>query len=818
MNMSEELRMETTADPISHQTNTNQSDQTRQPNANDNKASSQVFNNDFRPCSKQFEKLLEKVNSEGLKANRKSKMTLKNFKFARLVKLFRNSVNYYETMLLNNENSNLLDFKRLPKLKLVKYNVDHVSPEVTAQDPPKKFFICDLCSYILREPITLTCGCTYCKSCLDRYNRTQLQHRNYYLNKKRMHAEQALLFKCKKCGQKNPKHTLTYLKTNNCLSDCIAKLFGNYLDLNMLRVDLRNYVCLNKFEIEFVLLLFENAFKLDETNSLLLSDLFLIYYFNDAYEKCAEIVDKIIELVPTWPFAYYMRALCQTTEELAKKDLDRCIELDSNLDRIKYILQNLKFTETSNEPIAQGTLLTKRQHTVSISQTDSNCKNQPSCSKSMKIDETLEKIDSVKTEVPLQAKKPDSASTRKSEETSIDASDLPSRSENLESDGEKEYENCDLQSATTSCVYPKYPEYSNEKAVEDEQKPNTVVAIVESLRLSNDDFKTKLVINTDLITIADVECSLCYRLFYEPITTLCGHVFCAGCLDRSLDHQDRCPLCKSSLSDHLAERRQSITKSIENLIKFCFSDEYEQRKLQHETEVKDLTQNQNEIPIFVCTLALPRITIPLHIFEPRYRLMMRRALSTTKKFGMCMPSDDTEAHYNDSGCLLEIKSAEYLPDGRLILETIGVKRFKVLERSVKDGYDTAKVEWITDTVVEGDNEKKILHKVKEKVYLMSRNWYDNLSAEQKEKIAQFFGTNNLSCENFLQENQDTDNGPKWLWFLISILPIDHEYKLKFLRSNSLLTRLMVIKKVLSELIEAFDREKLLQNNASTSTA
>jgi Lon protease-like protein len=122
---------------------------------------------------------------------------------------------------------------------------------------------------------------------------------------------------------------------------------------------------------------------------------------------------------------------------------------------------------------------------------------------------------------------------------------------------------------------------------------------------------------------------------------------------------------------------------------------------------------------------------------------------------MCMPSDDTEAHYNDSGCLLEIKSAEYLPDGRLILETVGVKRFKVLERSVKDGYDTAKVEWITDTVVEGDNEKKILHKVKEKVYLMARNWYDNLSAEQKAKIAQFFGTNNLSCENFLQENQDT---------------------------------------------------------------
>jgi hypothetical protein len=129
----------------------------------------------------------------------------------------------------------------------------------------------------------------------------------------------------------------------------------------------------------------------------------------------------------------------------------------------------------------------------------------------MKIDETLEKIDSVKPEVPLHAINPCSASTRISEETSKDESDLPSRSENLDSDGEQEYENCVLQSATTSCVYPKYPEYSDEKAMEDEQKPNTMVVIDKSLQLSNDDFKTKLVINKDLIKIADVECSLCYR-------------------------------------------------------------------------------------------------------------------------------------------------------------------------------------------------------------------------------------------------------------------------------------------------------------------
>lgn len=46
--------------------------------------------------------------------------------------------------------------------------------------------------------------------------------------------------------------------------------------------------------------------------------------------------------------------------------------------------------------------------------------------------------------------------------------------------------------------------------------------------------------------------------------------------------------------------------------------------------------NKN-IPIFVCTMSFPGLVCPLHVFEPRYRLMMRRCQETgTKMFGMCM--------------------------------------------------------------------------------------------------------------------------------------------------------------------------------------
>ena len=37
------------------------------------------------------------------------------------------------------------------------------------------------------------------------------------------------------------------------------------------------------------------------------------------------------------------------------------------------------------------------------------------------------------------------------------------------------------------------------------------------------------------------------RLLYDAVTTPCGHSFCRGCLDRCLDHNPMCPLCKTIL-------------------------------------------------------------------------------------------------------------------------------------------------------------------------------------------------------------------------------------------------------------------------------
>ena len=55
-----------------------------------------------------------------------------------------------------------------------------------------------------------------------------------------------------------------------------------------------------------------------------------------------------------------------------------------------------------------------------------------------------------------------------------------------------------------------------------------------------------------------------------------------------------------------------------------------------------LGSGDNQIPVFVCTMSFPAVVCPLHVFEPRYRLMIRRAMeSGTRQFGMCVGSQET---------------------------------------------------------------------------------------------------------------------------------------------------------------------------------
>lgn len=53
--------------------------------------------------------------------------------------------------------------------------------------------------------------------------------------------------------------------------------------------------------------------------------------------------------------------------------------------------------------------------------------------------------------------------------------------------------------------------------------------------------------------------------------------------------------------------------------------------------------------------------------------------------------------------MLEIRDIQFFPDGRSILDTCGGRRFKILDRSVLDGYQTAHVEFLKDDPVASES-------------------------------------------------------------------------------------------------------------------
>lgn len=49
--------------------------------------------------------------------------------------------------------------------------------------------------------------------------------------------------------------------------------------------------------------------------------------------------------------------------------------------------------------------------------------------------------------------------------------------------------------------------------------------------------------------------------------------------------------------------------------------------------------------------------------------------------------------------MLEVRDVKFFPDGRSVVDTVGVRRFRVLSHGQRDGYNTANIEYLEDKKV-----------------------------------------------------------------------------------------------------------------------
>lgn len=304
----------------------------------------------------------------------------------------------------------------------------------------------------------------------------------------------------------------------------------------------------------------------------------------------------------------------------------------------------------------------------------------------------------------------------------------------------------------------------------------------------------------------EVDCQVCYSLMLDPITTFCGHTLCRICMTRVLDHSLHCPVCRRQLALPPSILRQPGNKTLTKVI-----DNFWPEAIQARREVaaaEDLgAEGGMNVPLFICTLGFPNQPTFLRVFEPRYRLMIRRCLEGNQQFGMLMynrynePQGDLgPVHFYHGGTMLRIVNAQLLPDGTSIIETRGTYRFRVTAHGVLDGYSVGTVEPLEDVPLE--EEQRI--EAAEVARTPTENSGD--IAVQIDRMPtldllrlghEFVRRMRARSANWLQQRvldihgQPPDDAALFPYWFASVLPISDEEKYKLLDTRTVRERLKI---------------------------
>ncbi|KAI1005618.1 hypothetical protein K3495_g2599 [Podosphaera aphanis] len=334
---------------------------------------------------------------------------------------------------------------------------------------------------------------------------------------------------------------------------------------------------------------------------------------------------------------------------------------------------------------------------------------------------------------------------------------------------------------------------------------------------TSDIMDNDILLNLKSATRAELDCQVCYGVFLDPFTTTCGHTFCRICLHRVMDHSNLCPICRRVQAippGHTATQAPSnmiVSKLLNSLCAEAVAAREESIKNEEKTGNEDM-----EVALFICTLSFPNVPTFLHIFEPRYRLMIRRAIEHgDRKFGMLRHNPTRESqgelgqvNFFQYGTLLHIINVQYLPDGRSLIETIGVSRFKVVKHGIKDDYTIGKIERIEDISIPAE-EAMEARETSRAARNTSRN---GQSPSQRNSASQIetMSTQALFELSIGYVKRMREESALWLqkrvfqvygecptdpgtfpWWFASVLPISDSQKYKLLATESVRERLKI---------------------------
>jgi Lon protease-like protein len=125
------------------------------------------------------------------------------------------------------------------------------------------------------------------------------------------------------------------------------------------------------------------------------------------------------------------------------------------------------------------------------------------------------------------------------------------------------------------------------------------------------------------------------------------------------------------------------------------------------------------LPMFpLGSVLFPYASLPLHVFEPRYRIMIRKVMRAHREFGVVLIERGQEVGGGDTrfdvGTVAHIVQAQELPDGRYALMTVGTRRVRVLNWLDDDPFPQAEIAELDDELEAngGDARNRVVERLR----------------------------------------------------------------------------------------------------------
>jgi len=204
------------------------------------------------------------------------------------------------------------------------------------------------------------------------------------------------------------------------------------------------------------------------------------------------------------------------------------------------------------------------------------------------------------------------------------------------------------------------------------------------------------------------------------------------------------------------------------------------------------------IPIFPLPLVqFPGAITPLHVFEDRYRKMLKDVMAGDKTFGIIFRNDEAivpseRLPTGSIGCAVEVAVQQELPDGRSNILCVGVARFSLGNYVEGESYQQAQVELFDDDMNFDDLSEEVER---------AKGLFLRLSAAIRK----------LKNENTPDEEETPDlpdDAQPLSFILAAYLDIDNSDKQDLLEMTDTRQRLREVNKLIAELADDYEKRAI----------